>query len=77
LEERLDHSKEHFSEHLSDQKLVRCLFSTEKIKLGSLLLYDASRAVMAYSFCFEQNLAAILSVFKTTIMRRGIPKKLF
>jgi transposase InsO family protein len=38
---------------------------------------DASRAVMAYSFCFEQNLAAVLSVFKTTIMRRGIPKKLF
>jgi putative transposase len=38
---------------------------------------DASRAVMACSFFFEQNLNAVLSVFKTAVKRRGIPKKLF
>lgn len=38
---------------------------------------DASRAVMACSFFFEQNLNAVLSVFKTAVQRRGIPKKLF
>jgi putative transposase len=38
---------------------------------------DASRAVMACSFFFEQNLVAVLSVFKTAVQRRGIPKKLF
>lgn len=38
---------------------------------------DASRAVMACSFFFEQNLNAVLTVFKTAIKRRGIPKKLF
>lgn len=38
---------------------------------------DASRAIMASSFSFEQNLTAVLSVFKTAVMRRGIPKKLF
>lgn len=37
---------------------------------------DASRAVMAYSFFFEQSLNAVLSVFKTAVYRRGIPKKL-
>lgn len=40
-------------------------------------LDDASRAVMASSFFFEQNLSAVLSVFKTAVQRRGIPKKLF
>lgn len=38
---------------------------------------DASRAVMAASFFFEQNLTAVLSVFKMAVQRRGIPKKLF
>jgi len=38
---------------------------------------DASRAVMACSFFFEQNLNAVLSVFKTAVQHRGIPKKLF
>lgn len=38
---------------------------------------DASRAIMACSFFFEQNLNAVLSVFKTAVQRRGIPKKLF
>ena len=38
---------------------------------------DASRAVMAASFFFEQNLNAVLSAFKTAVARRGIPKKLF
>lgn len=38
---------------------------------------DASRAVMAAAFFFEQNLAAVLSVFKMAVQRRGIPKKLF
>ena len=38
---------------------------------------DASRAVMACSFFFEQSLNSVLSVFKTAVQRRGIPKKLF
>lgn len=38
---------------------------------------DCSRAVMACSVFFEQNLIAVLSVFKTAVQRRGIPKKLF
>lgn len=38
---------------------------------------DASRAVMAASFFFEQNLTAVLSVFKMAVQRRGISKKLF
>lgn len=38
---------------------------------------DSSRAVMASAFFFEQNLAAVLSVFKMAVQRRGIPKKLF
>lgn len=39
-------------------------------------LDDASRAVTACSVFFEQNLNAVLSVFKTAVQRRGIPKKL-
>ncbi|MGI5851723.1 MAG: DDE-type integrase/transposase/recombinase [Caldicoprobacterales bacterium] len=38
---------------------------------------DASRAVMAASFSFDQSLVSVLSVFKTAVQRRGIPKKLF
>lgn len=38
---------------------------------------DASRAVMASAFFFEQNLNSVLSVFKTAVLRRGVPKKLF
>ncbi|MGI6448886.1 MAG: DDE-type integrase/transposase/recombinase [Desulfitobacteriia bacterium] len=38
---------------------------------------DCSRTIMACSFCYEQNLLSVLSVFKTAVMRRGIPKKLF
>jgi transposase InsO family protein len=38
---------------------------------------DASRAIMACLCFFEQNLNAVLSVFKTAVQRRGIPKKLF
>lgn len=38
---------------------------------------DSSRAVMACKAFFEQNLYAVLSLFKTAIQRRGIPKKLF
>lgn len=38
---------------------------------------DSSRAVMACSAFFEQNLYAVLSLFKTAVQRRGIPKKLF
>ena len=38
---------------------------------------DASRAVMAASFSFDQSLISVLSVFKTAVQRRGIPKKLF
>ncbi|TDT50278.1 integrase-like protein, partial [Fonticella tunisiensis] len=38
---------------------------------------DSSRAVMACAAFFEQNLNAVLSVFKTAVQRRGIPKKLF
>lgn len=38
---------------------------------------DASRAVMACSFFYEQSLNSVLSVFKTAVQRRGIPKKLF
>lgn len=40
-------------------------------------LDDASRAVMACSFFYEQSLNSVLSVFKTAVQRRGIPKKLF
>lgn len=40
-------------------------------------LDDASRAIMACSCFFEQNLNAVLSVFKTAVQRRGIPQKLF
>ncbi len=39
-------------------------------------LDDNSRAVMAASFSFEQSLLSVLSVFKTAVMRRGIPKKI-
>ncbi len=38
---------------------------------------DASRAIMAASFSYEQNLISVLSVFKQAVQRRGIPKKLF
>lgn len=38
---------------------------------------DCSRAIMACSFCYEQNLLSVLSVFKTAVMRRGIPIKIF
>jgi putative transposase len=38
---------------------------------------DASRAIMAASFSYEQNLVSVLSVFKQAVQRRGIPKKLF
>lgn len=38
---------------------------------------DTSRAIMAASFSYEQNLISVLSVFKQAIQRRGIPKKLF
>ncbi len=38
---------------------------------------DASRVVMAASFSFDQSLVSVLSVFKTAVQRRGIPKKLF
>ena len=38
---------------------------------------DASRAIMACSASFEQNLVTVLSVFKQAVQRRGIPKKLF
>ncbi|NMB33589.1 MAG: DDE-type integrase/transposase/recombinase [Clostridium sp.] len=38
---------------------------------------DASRAIMAASFSFDQSLVSVLSVFKTAVQRRGIPKKLF
>jgi putative transposase len=38
---------------------------------------DASRTVTVYSFSFEENLSSVLSVFKTAVRRRGIPKKLY
>jgi len=38
---------------------------------------DSSRAVMACDFSFDQTLTSVLSVFKTAVQRRGIPKKLF
>jgi len=38
---------------------------------------DSSRAVMACAFSFDQSLTSVLSVFKTAVQRRGIPKKLF
>lgn len=38
---------------------------------------DASRAIMACSASYEQNLITVLSVFKQAVRRRGIPKKLF
>lgn len=41
------------------------------------IIDDSSRAVMACAAFFEQNLNAVLSVFKTAVQRRGIPKKLF
>lgn len=41
------------------------------------IIDDASRAVMACSFFYDQGLNSVLSVFKTAVQRRGIPKKLF
>lgn len=41
------------------------------------IIDDTSRAIMACSAFYEQNLISLLSVFKQAIQRRGIPKKLF
>lgn len=43
----------------------------------AVFIDDASRAITGYSFFFEENLSSILSVFKTAVRRRGIPKKLY
>ncbi|MEN4029243.1 MAG: DDE-type integrase/transposase/recombinase [Methanobacterium sp.] len=41
------------------------------------IIDDNSRAIMACSAFYEQNLISLLSVFKQAVQRRGIPKKLF